>query len=155
MTREDVYKAATAILARNNIKKKVQGKRVVFHISDDDGNTKDFVAKKSGSSVQYTQEDVRNIMTAFWDVVEEALKRGEEVTIFGYGTFYVQKRAQRNTLHPETGKPIIIKEHYVPKFAFGKTLKVATKVFDSAVNDSKLMEPVTIPYYDDEEDGDE
>lgn len=57
------------------------------------------------------------------DAVAAALKKGDMVTLVGFGTFYVGKRAARNGRNPRTGATIKIKEAKVPKFRAGKTLK--------------------------------
>jgi DNA-binding protein HU-beta len=57
--------------------------------------------------------------------VKSALKRGGTVTLVGFGTFYVGKRAARNGRNPRTGATIKIKSAKVPKFRPGKALKDA------------------------------
>jgi DNA-binding protein HU-beta len=52
-----------------------------------------------------------------------ALKKGESVTLVGFGTFKVMKRAARTGRNPQTGKAIKIKAKKVPKFTAGKKLK--------------------------------
>ena len=59
------------------------------------------------------------------DAVQQALKKGEMVTLVGFGTFYVGKRAARNGRNPQTGATIKIKAAKVPKFRAGKSLKDA------------------------------
>jgi nucleoid DNA-binding protein len=54
-----------------------------------------------------------------------ALKKGESVTLVGFGTFKVAKKAARTGRNPQTGKPIKIKAKKVPKFTAGKKLKEA------------------------------
>ncbi len=57
--------------------------------------------------------------------VKKALKKGDMVTLVGFGTFYVGKRAARNGRNPRTGATIKIKAANVPKFRSGKGLKDA------------------------------
>lgn len=57
--------------------------------------------------------------------VTTALKKGDMVTLVGFGTFYVGKRAARNGRNPRTGTTIKIKATKVPKFRSGKSLKDA------------------------------
>jgi len=57
--------------------------------------------------------------------VQGALKKGDMVTLVGFGTFYVGKRAARNGRNPRTGATIKIKAAKVPKFRAGKALKDA------------------------------
>jgi DNA-binding protein HU-beta len=57
--------------------------------------------------------------------VKQSLKSGGMVTLVGFGTFYVGKRAARNGRNPRTGQTIKIKSARVPKFRAGKALKDA------------------------------
>jgi DNA-binding protein HU-beta len=57
--------------------------------------------------------------------VRTSLKKGQMVTIVGFGTFYVGKRAARSGRNPRTGVAIKIKAAKVPKFRAGKALKDA------------------------------
>ncbi len=59
------------------------------------------------------------------DAVKKALKKGDMVTLVGFGTFYVGKRAARSGRNPRTGATIKIKAAKVPKFRAGKGLKDA------------------------------
>ena len=57
--------------------------------------------------------------------IQASLKKGGMVTLVGFGTFYVGKRAARGGRNPRTGAPIKIKAAKVPKFRAGKALKDA------------------------------
>jgi DNA-binding protein HU-beta len=57
--------------------------------------------------------------------VKSTLKKGGSVSLVGFGTFSVSKRAARNGRNPRTGNPIKIKAARVPKFRPGKGLKDA------------------------------
>lgn len=57
--------------------------------------------------------------------IKKALKKGGTVTLVGFGTFYVGKRAARTGRNPRTGANIKIKAAKVPKFRAGKGLKDA------------------------------
>ena len=57
--------------------------------------------------------------------VKTSLKKGGMVTLVGFGTFYVGKRAARTGRNPRTGTAIKIKAAKVPKFRAGKGLKDA------------------------------
>ena len=57
--------------------------------------------------------------------IKTALKKGGMVTLVGFGTFYVGKRAARTGRNPRTGAAIKIKAAKVPKFRPGKALKDA------------------------------
>ncbi|MBA3996490.1 MAG: DNA-binding protein HU [Candidatus Accumulibacter sp. 66-26] len=57
--------------------------------------------------------------------VKSSLKKGGSVTLVGFGTFHVGKRAARSGRNPRTGAAIKIKAAKVPKFRAGKGLKDA------------------------------
>lgn len=62
-------------------------------------------------------------LDATMDAVTKALKKGDMVTLVGFGSFYVGKRAARTGRNPRTGESITIKAAKVPKFRAGKALK--------------------------------
>lgn len=64
---------------------------------------------------------LESLMTA----VKTTLKKGGEVTLTGFGSFKVTKRAARAGRNPRTGAEIKIKARKVPKFTPGKALKDA------------------------------
>lgn len=57
--------------------------------------------------------------------IKKALKKGDTVSLVGFGTFKVGKRAARTGRNPRTGETIKIKAAKVPKFTAGKGLKDA------------------------------
>ena len=57
--------------------------------------------------------------------IKQSLKKGNDVTLVGFGTFSVGKRAARTGRNPRTGAAIKIKAAKVPKFRPGKALKDA------------------------------
>lgn len=59
--------------------------------------------------------------------VKTTLKKGGTVTLVGFGTFAVGKRAARTGRNPRTGEAIKIKAAKLPKFRAGKALKDALK----------------------------
>lgn len=56
------------------------------------------------------------------DAVTKTLKKGDKVTLVGFGTFSVSKRAARTGRNPQTGAAIKIKAKKVAKFKAGKEL---------------------------------
>ena len=57
--------------------------------------------------------------------VKSTLKKGDMVTLVGFGTFYVSQRAARSGRNPRTGEALKISAARVPKFRAGKALKDA------------------------------
>jgi DNA-binding protein HU-beta len=64
-------------------------------------------------------------LTSIIDAVTKTLKKGGTVTLVGFGTFGVSKRAARTGRNPRTGAAIKIKAAKVPRFKPGKGLKDA------------------------------
>ena len=65
------------------------------------------------------------VIDAFIDAVTGSLKKGENVTLVGFGTFSQGKRAARSGRNPQTGAPIKIPAAKTAKFAAGAKLKAA------------------------------
>ena len=63
----------------------------------------------------------------FTVAVTNSLKKGEDVSLVGFGTFTVAERAARNGRNPLTGASIKIAASRAPKFRAGKSLKDAIK----------------------------
>jgi len=64
-------------------------------------------------------------LDAIVDSITDALSKGEQVTLVGFGTFAVKHRAAREGRNPQTGQSIQIKASNVPGFKPGKALKDA------------------------------
>ncbi|MDR5906032.1 MULTISPECIES: nucleoid-associated protein HU-beta [Halomonadaceae] len=62
-------------------------------------------------------------LDAMVDSVTDSLKKGDSVSLVGFGTFTVKERAARTGRNPQTGKPIEISAAKVPSFKAGKALK--------------------------------
>jgi DNA-binding protein HU-beta len=75
------------------------------------------------SSADVSKAAAGRALDAAMDAVKKALKKGDMVTLVGFGTFYVGKRAARTGRNPRTGSAIKIKAAKVPKFRAGKALK--------------------------------
>ncbi|SEM14590.1 HU family DNA-binding protein [Halomonas daqiaonensis] len=62
-------------------------------------------------------------LDAMVDTVTDSLKKGDSVSLVGFGTFQVKERAARTGRNPQTGQPIEISAAKVPSFKAGKALK--------------------------------
>ena len=62
-------------------------------------------------------------LDSFTMCVRDSLKRGKRLSLVGFGTFAVGRRAARNGRNPQTGEVIKIKAAKVPRFRAGKALK--------------------------------
>jgi DNA-binding protein HU-beta len=69
-----------------------------------------------------TKTQANTALDAFVGAVTKTLKKGDKVTLVGFGTFSVSKRAARNGRNPQTGEVIKIKARKVARFKAGKEL---------------------------------
>ena len=76
-------------------------------------------------SADLTKSEAGRALDAVLDAVVEALKRGETVSLVGFGSFGVKERAERQGRNPQTGNSITIKATKIPSFKAGKALKDA------------------------------
>lgn len=74
---------------------------------------------------ELTKADAAKALDGVINAVTATLKKGDTVTLVGFGTFYVGERAARNGRNPKTGEPLKIKAAKTPKFRAGKALKDA------------------------------
>ena len=153
MNRKDLIRKITDLLRENNIKKPVSVPKQVFHISDNDGNYKDFTVKQTDKKVIYTVEDVAAVIEACQSVIEDALKRGEPISIHGFGSLALRYREPRRTKQIGTDKEVEVKGRYVPKFAFGNNLRMCAKVYELSLADRREEPFVENDEYE-EADGD-
>ena len=76
------------------------------------------IAEEAG--ITKTQANIA--LDSFVSSVTKTLKKGDKVTLVGFGTFSVSKRAARNGRNPQTGEVIKIKARKVARFKAGKDL---------------------------------
>ena len=79
------------------------------------------MAKASGGSKVAAERALNSVIEGVFDT----LKKGRRVTIGGFGTFMVSRRAARNGRNPRTGKALTIPACRVPRFKPSRTLKDA------------------------------
>ena len=70
-----------------------------------------------------TKREVETVLSKLTQIVGQTIKRGEKVSITGFGTFDLGKRAARRGVNPQTGAEIHIPEMAMPRFRAGKRLK--------------------------------
>jgi DNA-binding protein HU-beta len=79
------------------------------------------------AKVMGTKKEAKAALNTILETITKALKKGNKVTLIGFGTFSVTKRAARKGRNPQTGKEMKIAARKVPKFTPGKGLKAAVK----------------------------
>jgi len=80
---------------------------------------------KIAAEAGITKSQASAAMDASIGAVTGALKKGERVTLVGFGTFSTSQRKARTGRNPQTGKPIKIAARRVAKFTPGAELKKA------------------------------
>ena len=85
--------------------------------------TKADLVERMAKAAKITKKAAETALDSFIAGVRDSLKKGKRVSLVGFGTFSVGKRAARNGRNPQTGEAIKIKAAKVPRFKAGKTLK--------------------------------
>ena len=89
--------------------------------------TKAEMVERMAKDAKITKKAAEAALDSFTSGVRDSLKRGKRVSLVGFGTFAVGRRAARNGRNPQTGETIKIKAAKVPKFKAGKALKDAIR----------------------------
>ena len=89
--------------------------------------TKTELIDKIASGAGLSKADASRALDSTLDAVKASLKKGQKVTLVGFGTFAVTKRKARKGRNPRTGQVINIPAAKTPKFTAGKALKDAVK----------------------------
>jgi DNA-binding protein HU-beta len=74
-----------------------------------------------------TKKEAQEAVDSVFSSITRALKKGDTVTLVGFGSFKVVERKARKGRNPQTGEEIDIKASKAPKFTPGKSLKEAVK----------------------------
>ncbi len=77
------------------------------------------IAAKTGSTIKASGE----FYEAFVSTVAEQLKKGEKISLVGFGTFEARKRPARTAINPATKQKVKVKACVVPALKFGKSFK--------------------------------
>ena len=87
-------------------------------------NKGDFIGAVADAA-ELSKADGARAVDAMIDVIKKALKKGDSVSLIGFGTFEVRKRAARTGRNPRSGETINIAASQNPSFKAGKALKDA------------------------------
>lgn len=74
-------------------------------------------------NTKMTKTDCENFLNTAIDTIKKSVKKGDDVTLIGFGTFTKAKRKARMGRNPQTGKEIKIPAMTVPKFRAGREFK--------------------------------
>lgn len=89
--------------------------------------TKAELVGKIAKDTNLSKASAEKALNTIIDAIAKTLKKGNKVTLVGFGTFSVAKRKARTGRNPRTGATIKISAHKTPKFKAGKALKAAVK----------------------------
>lgn len=89
--------------------------------------TKSELVEAIANEADLSKADAERALNAFINTVKKSLKKGNPVTMVGFGTFDISKRKARMGRNPQTGEAIKIAAATLPKFKAGKGLKDAVK----------------------------
>ncbi len=81
------------------------------------------LTKTIAKSAGLTNHESESVIRAFFDAVQDTLKKGDKVQLVGFGSFATVKRAARKGVNPKTKAKISIPAKKVAKFVAGKELK--------------------------------
>ena len=87
-------------------------------------NKSDLIDAVAGDA-DVSKAEAARVVDAVIDSITRALKKGDTVTLVGFGTFQVRERAARSGRNPKTGETIKIAASKNPAFKAGKALKDA------------------------------
>lgn len=85
--------------------------------------TKQRLIETLAEETHMTKRQVEHVLVKLVQIVERTVANGEKVSITGFGTFDLGKRAARRGVNPQTGEEIHIPEMAMPRFRAGKRLK--------------------------------
>ena len=71
----------------------------------------------------FSKKDIAKVVASFTRVIERTLKKGEKISITGFGTYWISKRPARVGINPATKQRINLPAIAVPRFKPGKHLK--------------------------------
>ena len=88
---------------------------------------KDALVAAISEKTDLSKKDIEMVLETMIEVITKSLKSGDKVTMTGFGTFKVSKRAAREGINPQTKAKIKIPAMTVPKFTAGKALKESVR----------------------------
>ena len=89
--------------------------------------SRDDLIKKIAGAAGTSQKVAGLALAAMLEGITQSLKKGEKVSLVGFGSFSVAHRKARNGINPKTRKALKIPARKVPVFKAGKKLKEAVK----------------------------
>jgi len=89
--------------------------------------TKAEIVAKVAQEIKISKKAAGKALALVTDSIAQSIRRGQKVTLIGFGTFSVVQRKARKGRNPQTGKEIRIAAKKVPRFIAGAALKAAAE----------------------------
>jgi integration host factor subunit alpha len=87
------------------------------------------MAERLFQQVGLNKREAKDFVDAYFEVVREALERGDQVKLSGFGNFELRKKNQRPGRNPKTGEEIPISARRVVTFRPGQKLKLRVETY--------------------------
>ena len=84
---------------------------------------KEELISEISKKAKVSKKEASLVLSAAMESIQKSVKKGNKVTLVGFGTFSSKKRAARMGRNPQTGKAITIAAKTVPSFSAGKSFK--------------------------------
>lgn len=81
------------------------------------------LVEQLATDLEITKADCERVIDASIELIKKSVKKGDDVTLVGFGTFTRSKRKARTGRNPQTGEAIKVPACTVPKFRPGKAFK--------------------------------
>lgn len=135
MYRREFINTVAGLLRTNGIRKPVRSPKHVLHVSDDEGNHKDFVIKAVDRNAMYTIKDVENILDACVYVAKDALSHGDNVAINGFGNLGLKYYKPKVVRDPDGDGYMDIPARFLPRFSPGGEVRECAKIYEAYLRD--------------------
>ncbi len=76
----------------------------------------------------FSKKDVSRVLDSLTRIIERSLRKGEKVSITGFGSFWISRRPARKGINPSTKERIDLPEVSVPRFKAGKNLREVVRL---------------------------
>lgn len=129
MNRMELIRKVASNLRDKGVRKPVYASKKVFHISDDEGNKKDFEMHVTDKKLMFTIADIEQIFDEIIDCIVQSIMDGDPVTIRSFGSFGLKYYKPRMSKDPTFKKDIKIGGGFYPRFTPLKDLKLAARLF--------------------------
>ena len=100
--------------------------------------TKVGILRRLMLDVGLTEEEMKGVVDDYFEAIAQALTRGENVKLSGFGNYYLPDRKERMGRNPRTGEPACISARRVVKFKPAQRLKEKIAAYRPAENEEDV-----------------